>query len=129
MNKSKITSPLLLLLAAMLWGFAFAAQDAASGVPAFALGMSRSILGCIFLLPVIAVFDKIRGGNRRLVSKRGIDFTKQELLGGALCGVILAVIVSGLKIAAVAVLKGNERSCGSFVFIRFLEVFARIAHF
>ena len=90
MNKNKLTSPLLLLLAAMLWGFAFAAQDAASGVPAFALGMSRSILGCIFLLPFIAVFDKIRGGNRRLVSKKGVDFTKEELLGGALCGVILA---------------------------------------
>ena len=82
---------MLLLLAAMLWGFAFTAQDAASGVPAFALGMSRSVLGCVFLMPVIALFDKIRGGTRRLVSVRGIDFTKEELIGGAICGAILTV--------------------------------------
>ena len=91
MNKNKFISPLLLLLAAMLWGFAFAAQDAASGVPAFALGMSRSILGSIFLLFVIAVFDKIRGGKRRLISRHGIDFTKEELIGGVICGAILTV--------------------------------------
>ena len=91
MNSKKLTSPLLLLLAAMLWGFAFTAQDAASGVPAFTLGMSRSILGCLFLLPIVALFDKIRGGERRLISKKGIDFTKRELIGGAICGTILAV--------------------------------------
>ena len=89
MNINKTTSPLLLWLAAMLWGFAFAAQDAASGVPAFALGMSRSILGCAFLIAVIAVFDKINGGKRKLVSKNGIDFTKSELIGGVICGTVL----------------------------------------
>ena len=91
MNRNKIASPLLLLLAAMLWGFAFAAQDAASGVPAFALGMSRSVLGCIFLSFVIVVFDKIRGNGRHLISKRGVDFTRKELIGGVITGAILTV--------------------------------------
>lgn len=91
MNKNRFISPLLLLLAAMLWGFAFTAQDAASGVPAFALGMGRSVLGGVFLLLVIVIFDKIRGGKRHLISRRGIDFTKEELIGGVICGIILTV--------------------------------------
>ncbi len=124
MNKSKITSPLLLLLAAMLWGFAFAAQDAASGVPAFALGMSRSILGCIFLLPVIAVFDKIRGGNRRLVSKRGIDFTKQELLGGALCGVILAVASAFQQLGINGGTDGGKAAFITAIYVILVPVYA-----
>ena len=86
----KLISPLLLLLAAMIWGFAFTAQEAASAVPALTLGALRSILAAIFLLLVIILFDKISGSNRRLFSKKGLDFNKTELIGGSICGAILA---------------------------------------
>ena len=86
----KYISPLLLLGAAMIWGFAFAAQDAASEVPPFALGFSRSIMATLFLIPVIVIFDRIGGSGRRLVSRRGIDLNRYELFGGMVLGAVLA---------------------------------------
>ena len=88
--KSKSVSTALLLLAAIIWGFAFAAQDAAGAVPTFTLGAARSILGGVFLIFVIMLFDRIKGSERRLFSRKGIDFNRTELVGGAILGVILA---------------------------------------
>ena len=87
----KIISPAILFVAAVLWGFAFSAQDRASGVPPFTLGASRSLLASVFLLCLIPVFDKVRGSGRCLFSKRGVDFNKFELISGSICGVALAV--------------------------------------
>ena len=64
-------SPILLLLAAMIWGFAFSAQDAASNVPPFTLGAARSILASFFLIALIPVIDKTKKSERRLFSKKG----------------------------------------------------------
>ena len=87
----KIISPAILFVAAMIWGFAFSAQDAASSVPPFTLGASRSILASVFLIALIPIFDKVTKSERRLFSKRGIDFNKFELISGTICGVTLAV--------------------------------------
>ena len=87
----KIIPPAILFVAAMLWGFAFSAQDAASNVPPFTLGASRSLLASVFLLALIPIFDKAKKSERRLFSKRGIDFNRFELIGGTICGVVLAV--------------------------------------
>jgi drug/metabolite transporter (DMT)-like permease len=86
----KILSTALLTLAAMIWGFAFVAQKAADSVPAFTLGAARSFLATVFLVFVILAFDKMNG-QRRLFSKGRIDINKTELVGGALCGIILAL--------------------------------------
>lgn len=91
MNLKKLISPAILLTAAMIWGFAFAAQDAASDVGAFTLGFSRSIIAGIFLIGVVIALDKITNSGRVLFSKKGIDVNKNELIGGAICGAILAV--------------------------------------
>ena len=69
----QVRANLLLLLTAMIWGAAFVAQ-------------SRSILGGVVLLPVIAVMGKgkkkkeTRPGNRNIL-----------LLGGICCGVMLFI--------------------------------------
>ena len=91
MNYKKLLPPALLLSAAMIWGFAFAAQDAASDVGAFTLGFSRSIIAGIFLIGMVIVLDKITKSERVLFSKKGIDLNRDELIGGAICGAILAV--------------------------------------
>ena len=91
MNYKKLLSPAILLLAAMIWGFAFAAQDAASDVGAFTLGFSRSIIAGIFLIGVVMALDKITKSERILFSRKGIDLNRDELIGGAICGTILAV--------------------------------------
>ena len=90
-NIKKFLSPALLTLAAMIWGFAFSAQKAADSVPAFTLGMARSFLAGVFLIVIIIIFDKIFHTGRTLFSKRGVDFSPAELIGGSICGIVLAL--------------------------------------
>lgn len=91
MSKKKYISTAMLFTAAVIWGFAFAAQDAASNMGAFTLGFARSIVAGIFLVGVVMVFDKILGTNRRLISKKGIDINKIELISGVILGIVLVV--------------------------------------
>ncbi len=87
----KIISPALLFLAAIIWGFAFSAQDAASNVPPFTLGAVRSLLASLFLIALILIIDKTKKSERRLFSKRGVDFNKAEIIGGVISGAALAI--------------------------------------
>ena len=74
----------------MLWGFAFAAQKQVSVLPPFTVVAARNFLAALFLFLVIPLMDKITGNGRHFFSRRGLDFTKTELIGGAVCGAILA---------------------------------------
>ena len=88
----KYISPLLLLLAAAIWGFAFAAQGAADTIPPFTLGAARSILATLFLLIIIPIFDKTFHTGRTLFRKKTLlDFNRTEIIGGAICGFFLAL--------------------------------------
>lgn len=82
---------LLLFLAAFLWGFAFVAQDLVATIPPITVGMVRWFIGAIFLLPVIVIFDKVTHNGRYLISKKGFDFTKSEIIGGIVTGIIVSV--------------------------------------
>ncbi len=84
----KYLSPVLALLAAMIWGFAFVAQKTSTELSAFTVGAVRNIFATLFLLAVIPVFDKVRS-RRKEYKKRDAFFTKHELIGGAVCGIIL----------------------------------------
>ena len=86
----KYFSSFLMLIAAAIWGFAFSAQKAAADVPAFTLVFARSLLGTVFLFFLIMVLDKLMKNGRRLVSKKGLDFTKVEIIGGVACGIVLS---------------------------------------
>lgn len=94
--KNKYTSTAILLAAAIIWGFAFAAQDAASGMGAFTLGFARSLIAAIFLAGAVAVSDRLTHSGRRLISRAGIDLNKNELIGGVILGAVL-VVASALQ--------------------------------
>ena len=82
----------LLLLASLIWGFAFSAQKAAERVAPFTLGAMRSIFASLFLIFAVIAFDRASGSERRLFSKsKPIDINKTELIGGIICGLILAL--------------------------------------
>lgn len=88
----KLLSPILLVSAAMIWGFAFSAQESAKSVPPLTLGAVRSIFAAIFLIFVIIAFDAANGNKRRLFSlKKKIDLTRVELFAGIICGAVLAL--------------------------------------
>ena len=87
----KYVSPFLLIVAAMIWGFAFSAQKAAEKVEPFTLGATRSFFAAIFLIFVIIAFDKINKTGRKLFSKeKKLDLTRVEITGGIICGAVLA---------------------------------------
>jgi drug/metabolite transporter (DMT)-like permease len=52
---------------------------------------ARSLLGTVFLFFLIMLLDRVLGTGRRLVSKKGLDFTKTEIIGGTSCGIILSL--------------------------------------
>ena len=80
-----------MLIAAAIWGFAFVAQKEAAHVPSFTLVFARSLLGTVFLFFLIMILDRVKKNGRRLVSRKGLDFTKTELVGGVACGIVLSL--------------------------------------
>ena len=81
-----------MIIAAMIWGFAFSAQKAAESVAPFTLGAVRSLFAFVFLIFVILLFDTFFDTGRRLFSKtKKIDINRTELIGGMVCGTILAL--------------------------------------
>ena len=87
----KKLSPLILLLASVIWGAAFVAQKAASELPPFTLIAVRSVFAVIFLIPVIALSDRLTKNGRRLFisTKPFVGITGWELVSGIICGVFL----------------------------------------
>lgn len=87
----KHVSTLLFFATAMVWGFAFAAQKQLAEVPVLTVGSIRNLLAALFLFASIPLMDRICRTGRRLISGKRLDFTKKELVGGALCGTVLAI--------------------------------------
>lgn len=111
-NKKKYISTLLLLIAAIIWGFAFAAQDAASEMGAFTLGFSRSLIAGVFLIGVVIAFDKLTASERRLFSKKGIDLNKSEIIGGVIIG---AVLVAASAFQQIGINSGTDGGKAAFI--------------
>ena len=62
MKKRQLLSSALLLTAAIIWGFAFVAQEKlADSVPSFTVNAVRSLIACAALIPVAAVTRRLRG--------------------------------------------------------------------
>ena len=82
----------ILCLAALIWGLAFVAQSqAADLVPPFMFNALRSFIGALFLFLLQFVNAKRRGMP---VFPRETGRKKQALLGGLLCGALLAISVN-----------------------------------
>lgn len=93
MQTKKLGGNLLLIVTAMIWGFAFTAQKVAGDlIPAFALNAIRFLLGALALIPAIFLFDRVRKSGRKFCSTRNphfFDLTGREFLGGIACGAAL----------------------------------------
>ena len=124
MNSKKYISTALLFVAAVIWGFAFAAQDAASDMGAFTLGFARSIVAGIFLVGVVIVFDKITGSERRLFSKKGIDVNKTEIIGGVIIGVVLVIASAFQQIGINAGTDGGKAAFITALYVVLVPVYA-----
>ena len=83
----QVRANLLLLLTAMIWGAAFVAQSVSMDyVGPFTFLCTRSILGGVVLLPVIAVMGKGKKKQEAAQVNR-----KALLIGGLCCGTMLFI--------------------------------------
>ena len=124
MNSKKYISTALLFAAAVIWGFAFAAQDAASDMGAFTLGFARSIVAGLFLVGVVILFDKITHSGRRLFSKNGIDVNKTEIIGGVIIGVVLVVASAFQQIGINSGTDGGKAAFITALYVVLVPVYA-----
>lgn len=86
-----LTSGAILMLAAIIWGFAFVAQRAGmEHVEPFTFNGIRFLLGCITLLPVL-VFRPKNPDRETATTER---WSKDELAGGLLAGLVMFLAVS-----------------------------------
>ena len=92
MKRNNLKGSIILCLAALIWGLAFVAQsDAADKIPPFAFNCLRSFLASVFLGAVM----KIRGiKTKEKIIPKEKEKRKTALLGGLLCGVLLAISVN-----------------------------------
>ncbi len=90
-NKKQLGASLLLTLGAFIWGSAFVAQSEALDILGqFTFLASRSFLGVLTLIPVAIIFYK--KGKKSGVGEHGeykSFFSKDLILSGALCGMLL----------------------------------------
>ena len=109
----KYVSPLLLLGAAIIWGFAFPAQKMVESVAPMAVIAIRSAIATVFLFPMVIIFDRIRNTGRVFISKKKIlDFNRDELIGGVAIGVIYG-IASGVQ--QMGLTEGTDGGRGAFI--------------
>lgn len=93
MKSKKLFGNLVLLLTALIWGCAFVAQSSGMDyVGPFTFQTSRSILGCLVLIPFILANDAVKKKNNTYEKQN----PKMLILGGILCGTALTV-ASGLQ--------------------------------
>ena len=100
---------LLLLLTSFIWGSAFVAQSSGMDyVGPYTYNMARNVLAFLFLIPVIYVIGKKKGGTDNTGSGTGIDDAafgeanwksillpdRTTLVGGIYCGLVMAVASS-----------------------------------
>ena len=100
--KSKFTSIGILLLAAIIWGFAFVAQvEGTKYIGCFTMNGVRFSLGVIALLPVMLVFE--RGRTEKAESQRTV---KASLITGTVLFCASTLQQFGIQITASAGVSG-----------------------
>lgn len=97
------------MLTSFIWGSAFVAQSSGMDyVGPYTYNMARNVLAFLFLIPVIYVIGKKKGGTDNMGSGTGIDEAasgeanwksillpdRTTLVGGIYCGLVMAVASS-----------------------------------
>lgn len=87
MQKSNLKGSALLVLAALIWGLAFAAQStAAEAAPPFFINSSRAFIGGVFLLILMLIKNK----GKEILPSDGQQ-KKTALKGGIICGIMFSI--------------------------------------
>lgn len=124
MKKTDIKSPLLLFLAAFIWGVAFVAQSKAKdySVEPFTFNAVRNVIGGLTLLPCIFFL-----GKREPKEKKIEENPKTLLIGGILCGTVLCIAsnLQQIGINYTTVGKAGFITAMYIVLVPILEIFLK----
>lgn len=115
---------ILLLIAALIWGSTFVVQSTASDVVSpFTFLFSRSFLGFLFLLPVIAFLNKKE--EKTLGVKKKFWPNKLTVIAGLFCGVVLT-LASFMQQSGITLMTDNASGKSGFItalYIVFTPIF------
>lgn len=82
--RNKLTGTLLLLLASIIWGFAFVAQSVGMDyIEPFTFSAIRSFIGSLVLLPFILISSR---KNKKSIAQL---INRKAIISGLVCGIIL----------------------------------------
>ncbi len=91
-TRNNFKGSLILILASLLWGMAFVAQNSAADlIPTFLFNGIRSLIGAFFLLGLLFFYRKRTGMPLFIQGKAS---KKAAIRGGLLCGSLLAVSIN-----------------------------------
>lgn len=92
MKTEQLKRSLMLVLTALIWGIAFVAQSVGvQYVGPFTFNAIRTFIGGLVLLPCIPLLDKMKKTPKEELRRTLKSQRKTLLLGGALCGSVLAI--------------------------------------
>ena len=102
--KTNIKSTLLLLMTAMIWGFAFVAQlESADKIGSFTFNGLRFLLGSLSLIPVILIFDRAK-------------LSKSDWIRHIKCGIIGGTILfSAASLQQIGIVITNSAGKSGFI--------------
>ena len=123
-KKLRIISPLLLVLAALIWGISFVAQSEGDDIGSFTFQGIRCLLACLSVLAVILIRDNT-GNNRRTKKKyksAGEWYSDNKTLvkAGIICGLALT-LANNLQQFGIG-MQGKETSTGKAAFLTALYI-------
>lgn len=93
MKKTNVKNSLLLLLTATIWGTAFVAQSVGMDyIEPFTFNSIRCFMGGIVLIPCIWLLNRFPAGKKaKEKPATSVTGNKTLLLGGIICGILLAL--------------------------------------
>lgn len=90
MTKHNLIGPVLLFLAALIWGASFVAQDVGGGIGSFTFQAIRTLLGALTLL-IVCIFKDLWQKKKGTYTPPTLHSKKMLILGGIGCGVLLSM--------------------------------------
>ena len=113
MKHNNVRQVLFPILAALIWGTAFVAQDlCADVIDTFSFNAARSYIAVLVLLVIIFIFDKLKKDKVELTPAEKKKARRDLLIGGFCCGTALAV-ASNFQQAGIAA--GTEAGKAGFL--------------
>ena len=113
MKHNQVRQVLFPILAALIWGTAFVAQDlCADVIDTFSFNAARSYIAVVVLLIIIFIFDKTKKDKVELTPAQKKQSRRDLLVGGFCCGTALAV-ASNFQQAGIAA--GTEAGKAGFL--------------